>query len=275
VTIRSIPAVAGVLFFVLPTSGVAQPRTTHSCVVVAESGAIQRWNGSTAECATRLSPASTYKIPHALIGLETGVITEATVEKWDGVRRPSQPKWNQDHTVLSAMRPSVLWFFQAMAPRIGATRAHEWLQRFQYGNADTSGPITQYWVNGQLRISPDEQLAFVKKFYDGVLPVSKHHADRLREALEQAPGTVENARGVTQLDARWRPGISLNSKTGASTIESGESVSWLVGQLAVERRKIVFVGAVWRRRGGVDTLDATRLAIKTFVERGVLQLRPR
>jgi beta-lactamase class D len=39
-----------------------------------------------------LSPASTYKIPHALIGLETGVITEDTVEKWDGVRHPDQPK---------------------------------------------------------------------------------------------------------------------------------------------------------------------------------------
>ena len=131
--------------------------------------------GSAAECSTRLSPASTYKIPHALIGLETGVITETTVEKWDGVRHPEQPKWNQDHTVLSAMRPSVLWFFQAMAPRIGAARAHEWLQRFDYGNMDTSGPITQYWVNGRLRISPDEQLVFLDKFYDGTLQVSKAH----------------------------------------------------------------------------------------------------
>lgn len=200
----------------------AQTFERHSCVVVSEGGATERWNGTAADCATRLSPASTYKIPHALIGLETGVITETTVEKWDGVRHPDQPKWNFDHTVLSAMRPSVLWFFQRMAPRIGATRAHEWLQRFQYGNADTSGPITKYWLNGRLRISPDEQLAFVRKFYDGSLPVTKAHADRLREAMEQAPGTVENARGVTTLDAPWRDGISLNSKTGATTIASGD-----------------------------------------------------
>src|SRR5262245_26816543 len=143
----------------------AQTTATHSCVVVSEGGQSERWAGSAAECATRLSPASTYKIPHALIGLETGVITESTVERWDGVRHPEQPKWNQDHTVLSAMRPSVLWFFQAMAPRIGAARAHQWLQRFGYGNTDTSGPITLYWVNGQLRISPDEQLVFLNKFY--------------------------------------------------------------------------------------------------------------
>ena len=251
----------------------AQTVAPHSCVVVIDGGVTYRWNGSVAECATRLSPASTYKIPHALIGLETGVITETTVGKWDGVAYPNQPKWNQDHTVLSAMRPSVLWFFQAMAPRIGAARAHEWLTRFGYGNTDTSGPVTQYWVNGRLRISPDEQLAFVKKFYDGGLPVAKAHTDRLKQALEQAAGTVENARGVTKLDAEWSPGSSLNSKTGASTIASGESVSWLVGQLTVNRRALIFASAVWRPDGGVDTLDATRLAVKTFVDRGVLPPR--
>ena len=253
--------------------GGAQTAPPRSCMVVNDGRTSQRWIGSAADCTTRLSPASTYKIPHALIGLETGVITETTVEKWDGVRHPDQPKWNQNHTVLSAMRPSVLWFFQAMAPRIGAARAHEWLQRFQYGNTDTSGPITQYWINGRLRISPDEQFAFVKKFYDDDLPVSKAHIDRLQGALEQDPGTVENARGITTLDADWRPGIALNSKTGATTIASGESVSWLVGQLTVDQRKLVFVSAVWRASGGVDTLDAARLAIKTFVDRGVLRRR--
>ena len=106
--------------------------------------------------------------------------------------------------MLSAMRPSVLWFFQRMAPRIGAERAREWLQRFAYGNADTSGPITLYWVNGRLRISPDEQLAFLTKFYAGTLPVRKEHVDRLKDAMVQAPGTVENARGVHTLAAGWR-----------------------------------------------------------------------
>ena len=86
----------------------------------------------------------------------------------------------------------------------------------------------------------------------------------------QAPGTVENARGVHKLDATWRNGVALSSKTGATTIESGESVSWLVGQLTVDDRKLTFASAVWRAKGGVDTLDATRLAIKTFVDRGVL-----
>ena len=88
--------------------------------------------------------------------------------------------------------------------------------------------------------------------------------------MEQVPGTVENARGVTKLDAEWRSGIMLNSKTGATTIASGQSVSWLVGRLSIDQRHIVFASAVWRDQGGVDGLDATRLAIKTFVDRGAL-----
>ena len=257
-----------------PITGVAQ-EPARACVVIVENGTTERWAGSEADCATRLSPASTYKIPHALIGLETQTVTATTIEKWDGTKYPDQAKWNTDHTVLSAMRPSVLWFFQRMAPRIGAARARQWLDRFEYGNRDTSGPITLYWVNGTLRISPDEQLAFLKKFYDGALPVSKVHLDQVKGAMYQAPGQVENARGVHPLDAQWGPAIRLNSKTGASTIASGESVSWLVGELTVARRRIVFASALWRDTGGVDSLDATRLSIKTFVDRGVLSARAR
>ena len=261
-------AIAG-LFVLLLAAAVSSQSPHHSCFVVAEeSRTAQRWAGSAAECATRLSPASTYKIPHALIGLETGVITTATVEQWDGVRHPQQPKWNQDHTVLTSMKPSVLWFFQRMAPRIGAGRAREWLQRFQYGNADTSGAITLYWVNHQLQISPDEQLAFLRRFYAGDLPVSKTHLEAVKGAIQQVPGTVENARGVHQLAARWRDGITLNSKTGA-TMTAGAAVSWLVGQLTIDGRHLVFASAVWRK-GEVDGLDATHLAIDRFVARGIL-----
>jgi beta-lactamase class D len=270
------PRTAIVVALILGVTALGRAQSAvRSCVVVSDAGKQDRWEGSARECATRLSPASTYKIPHALIGLETRTVTATTLEKWDGTKFPNQPKWNLDHTVLTAMRPSVLWFFQRMAPRIGAARAKEWLDRFEYGNRDTSGPISTYWVNGTLRISPDEQLAFVKKFYDASLPVAPLHIEQVNGAMSQAPGMVENARGEHPLDAQWRQGIRLSSKTGASTIASGESVSWLVGELTVDQRRLVFASAVWRETGGVDTLDAARLAIKTFVDRGVLAARAR
>lgn len=241
-----------------------------SCVVIlnAGSGQVTRTGD---RCGTALSPASTFKIPHALVALETGVVTTDTIEKWDGTRHPEQPSWDRDHTVLSAMRPSVLWFFQRIAPRIGAGRMHEWLQKLEYGNADTSGPIREYWVNGRLRISPEAQVQFLRRFYAGELPIAARHVAAVRGALEQQPGTQQNARGVHKLEVPWPAGTSLNAKTGATTIANGESVSWLVGQLTVADARYVFASAVWRERGGVDTLDGTREAMRVFKERKMLQ----
>src|SRR5688500_12921007 len=72
-----------------------------------------------AACQTRFSPASTFKIPHALVALETGVVSTDTQIRWDGTRYQRQLKWNQDHTIISALRPSALWVFQRIAPKIG------------------------------------------------------------------------------------------------------------------------------------------------------------
>ena len=207
-------------------------------------------------CDTALSPASTFKIPHALVALETGVVTAGTVEKWDGTRHPDQPSWDRDHTVLSAMRPSVLWFFQRIAPRIGAERMHEWLQKLDYGNADTSGPIREYWVNGRLRISPDAQLQFLQRFYAGELPISARHVAAVRGALEQQPGTQQNARGVHTLEVPWPAGMSLNAKTGASTIANGESVSWLVGRRL--RTRVTYLRARFSAIAAASTRSMAR-----------------
>ena len=67
-----------------------------------------------AECARATAPASTFKIPHALIALQTGMITPATVVEWDGTKYWSAP-WQRSHTVDSAIKWSVLPFFQRTA----------------------------------------------------------------------------------------------------------------------------------------------------------------
>jgi beta-lactamase class D len=247
----------------------------RSCVIIQEAAANAGWVSDAKACATRLCPASTFKIPHALVALETGVISADTVERWDGVRHPRQPLWDKDHTVLSAMRPSVVWFFQRIAPRIGAERMRGWLEKLKYGNADTSGDVTMYWLNGVLRVSPDEQVAFLRRFYTGTLPMAAAHQKSVRDALDQRPGTVENSLGVHDLDGHWTPDVRLNAKTGASTTAGGETVSWLAGALSVGGRDHVFASAVWGDDEAVDILDGPRLAVKAFIERDLLQATPR
>jgi beta-lactamase class D len=242
----------------------ANQANDSSCVVVQELSADKphhvRGNG----CWSRLSPASTFKIPHALVALQTGVVTIDTVEKWNGRRYDAQPKWNQDHTIVTSLRPSVLWFFQRIAPRVGASRIGEWLDKFEYGNRDTSGPVTEYWINGRLAISPVEQVAFLRRFYQGELPVATQYIRAVRDGLQQHRGTIENARGVHRLDGDWR-NATLNAKTGATTTPDYR-VSWLVGLLDVSGRQHLFASAVSRKDGEVDALAATRQAIRTFID---------
>jgi beta-lactamase class D len=258
--------VVGILL--LAVAPAASQSLAHSCVVIQQAAEDQPLVRR-GECETRLSPASTFKIPHALVALETGVVTADTFEKWDGTKYARQPKWMRDHTVISALRPSVLWFYQRIAPRIGAARMAEWLAKFEYGNRDVSGPITEYWVNGRLQISPMEQVVFLRRMFDLSLPVRREHVKHVVAGLVQDRGAVENSLGVHPLEGDWTS-TGLIAKTGA-TSTSAYRVSWLVGRLITSAgRPYLFAAAVWKQSGEVDTLDATRLAVRQFVESGLL-----
>jgi beta-lactamase class D len=247
---------------------VAQDRPARSCVIIQELGAGKPLVRKGAACDTPLSPASTFKIPHALVALELGVVTPESVEKWDGTRYERQVKWNQDHTVMSSLRPSVLWFFQRIAPRIGAARMSEWLAKFDYGNRNVTGPITEYWINGRLQISAAQQVDFLRKLFLGALPVQPRHVAVVRKGLEQRPGTQENALGVHVLNGEWSQAL-LTAKTGATTTDEYR-VSWLVGHLRARDREYVFASVVWQPGGALDTLTAARQAAAAFVDAKLL-----
>src|SRR6187455_3197437 len=74
------------------------------------------------ECAVSTIPCSTFKIPHAIIALETGVLADAShVERWDGTEQPMDA-WERDHDLGSAIRNSVVWYFRRTAAAIGPDR---------------------------------------------------------------------------------------------------------------------------------------------------------
>ena len=129
-------------------------------------------------------PASTFKIPNSLIALETGVVADPDKEifKWDGVKRSIEP-WNKDHTLRSAIAASVVPVYQEIARRIGAERMQKYVDLFEYGNRDIGGGIDQFWLTGDLRIDPMQQIDFVDRLRRGVLPVSKRSQDLVRDIL--------------------------------------------------------------------------------------------
>lgn len=149
-------------------------------------------------------PASTFKIPLALIGLETGAVADGNeVFAWDGKPR-WRPAWERDHTLPSAMKDSVVWVFQAIARRVGRPAIRDWLARFDYGNGDLAGGTDLFWLQGAFRVSAVEQVAFLRKLAEGRLPVTARSRRNVSEALlaERCGDAVIRAKTGTALSSR-------------------------------------------------------------------------
>lgn len=137
------------------------------------------------QCQQQLSPCSTFKIPNALIGLQTGVITGPDdLKKWDGTER-SRKEANRDHTLQSAISESIPWYFQALARDVGEERMAQWLQQLDYGNQDISAGIDLFWLGSSLKIDAHQQLKLIRDLWHGALPFDPDYQQQVRDMLVQ------------------------------------------------------------------------------------------
>lgn len=160
-------------------------------------------------------PASTFKIPNSLIALETGVVQDPDkdVFPWDGVKRGIEA-WNKDHTMRSAILVSAVPVYQEIARRIGEERMQKYVDLLDYGNRDIGGGIDQFWLTGNLRIDPVEQIDFVDRLRRRALPISKRSQDLVCDILP-----------VTKVGESV-----IRAKSGLLGAERGEpSLGWMVG----------------------------------------------
>ena len=130
------------------------------------------------------------------------------------------------------------------------------MKAFAYGNQDASGPLTSFWLGDSLQISPDEQLAFLRRFFDGQLPVSEEAARTVRQILVQPTGRIVNATGEHTLGKSWPAGTTLYAKTGRGA-DQGRPVVWLVGRVVRGDRAWTFVSCVI---GSDESMAAVELA---------------
>ncbi len=194
-------------------------------------------------CDEATIPASTFKVPHALIALDTGVVSDPeAMVKWDG-REYWLDSWERDHNLRTAIYHSVVWFFQGTARAIGPERMTEYLQAFDYGNASVE-PIDQFWLEkGSLRVTPAQTLRFWADLYRARLPKGAEHLPLLRALLVRPPssfaGRMEDGTSVPQVSAQ----MIFSAKTGTGGHEKG-AVFWMAGHVECPGREHVFVSRV-------------------------------
>lgn len=231
------------------------------CFVIARlDGGEPAQAGPSKECDLGTSPASTFKIPHALIALQTGVITPATIMRWDG-SEDGFASWHRDHTVDTAIKSSVLPFFQRTAASIGRARMVSHLRAMRYSSDSFEGEQTTFWINGDLVVSPREQVAFLRRMFTYRLPIDRSHVDVVKRALVMPERKISNAAGLHEFPLRWTPPVVFHAKTGNTQV-NGDRVSWLVGEVESKGGSYVFAARVRSSTRPLGTTAGADLALR-------------
>lgn len=185
--------------------------SVNGVFVLCKSSSNSCTTNNAARASTAYIPASTFKIPNALIGLETGVIKdERQVFKWDG-KPKAMKQWERDLTLRGVLQVSAVPVFQQIAREIGETRMQKYLTLFSYGNANIGGGIEKFWLDGQLRISALNQVTFLESLYLNDLPASKENQLIVKEAIftEATPEYLVHAKtGYSGVGSEANPGIA-------------------------------------------------------------------
>ncbi|ENY72971.1 beta-lactamase [Aeromonas diversa CDC 2478-85] len=195
------------------------------------------------ECSQRLPPASTFKIPLALMGFDSGFLVDAGHPALPFKQGDEDwlPAWRETTTPSRWMTYSVVWYSQRLTEWLGAERFQQYVDRFDYGNRDLSGTpgqhdgLTQAWLSTSLAISPEEQARFLGKMVSGKLPVSATTLARTAEILK-----------VTEID-----GWQVYGKTGMGypkrldgTPNREQQIGWFVGWASKGGERRIFVHTV-------------------------------
>ncbi len=217
-------------------------------------------------CETRFPPASTFKIPLAVMGFDSKVLVDRnTSYKWDGKKR-FLDVWNKDHSAYTWMQESVVWFSQELTPKIGMQKIENYLSAFEYGNQDMSGGIKFAWLlpklpeKNSLKISAFEQVGFMKKLWRGELKATSDSQLKTIDIL-----VAEGSRN----------GNRILGKTGSGSSENnnGLRLGWWIGFLETKSDQYVVVINFTDKQKSTEATfggpESRTMAKKLLVEKGL------
>ncbi len=226
----------------------------NGCRIINEKGLKQRH-----------SPYSTFKIPHTLIALESGAVKSVDERiEWDPLKYPAATywpeTWKKSQTLTTAFQRSVVWYYQTLVPRIDTNQYKKWLEKFQYGNQTFTPGSNQFWLNGEIKISPEEQVSFLVCL------------------LKNRCGVNSEIFSAFELIAlqESKNGLSLYAKTGAGPIDpnnfDGAFEGWYVGYVKNNDGKPVTTFATYLQADSFSALQNYRkeLSLQLLTDLGFL-----
>lgn len=178
-------------------------------------------------CEVPYAPFSTFKFPLALIGYDAGILRDEHNPSWEyrpELKASKRERMTTDPVIWE--RESILWYSREITRRLGSERFRDYVERLDYGNRDVSDwhgkdGLLHSWLGGPLKISPDEQSAFVARFLTRDLPVSDHAFRMTAKIMPTFP-----------IEGGW----TVHGKTGSGwlrnddgSVDKSKPLGWFVG----------------------------------------------
>ena len=183
-------------------------------------------------CTSRFTPCSTFKVPLAVMGFDSGLLQDAHQPKWP--YKTEYGTFQSDHKLVDPsewLRDSIVWYSQHLTRQLEMDRFRHYLESFTYGNCDVSGGLTEAWLCNSLQISPQEQVAFVRRLVRGELTASARSQELTRSIMPSFQS---------------KSGWAVQGKTGSGWLGRGQALDksrplgWFVGWAKKGDRTVVF-----------------------------------
>jgi beta-lactamase class D len=189
-------------------------------------------------CDQPFTPMSSFKLPLALMGYDSGVLADEHTPLWHYKTEFNASRREQksvDPTIWEA--DSIVWYSQEITRRLGEKAFADYVVKFDYGNKDVSGApgkqgLTHAWLMTSLKISPDEQAKFVSRMLAGKLPISSKALKMTQKIIpmfQSGDGWV--------VHGKTGSGWMRNSK---GEIDRNRPIGWFVGWAEKDGRQLVF-----------------------------------
>ncbi len=184
-------------------------------------------------------PGGTFKLFLSLVGFETGNIQSPGVDVSE-----LKTTWKPEREAKAVYQSSSVHYYEILSHNIGQPEIKNWMDKVQYGNADTSGGIPRFWQNGGLKISSDAQVAFMRRLYEHKLPFSEVNMEKVKGMM-----AIEDTMGY-----------SLKGKTGWAE-EDNEDIGWFVGYIETKDDTFFFANCIQSTDPGNPYFENARMDI--------------
>lgn len=184
-------------------------------------GTLHIWNEARAR--QRYIPASTFKIPNTLIGLETGAVKNVDEVLPYGGKPQWIKAWEQDLSLREAIKISSVPIYQELARRVGLAQMKASVEKLEYGNRKIGEVVDRFWLDGPLEISAMEQVEFLHRLLKGALPVQNSSLKAVKD--------IVSTEQFGQSTIHYKTGWCVSTKPG---------IGWIVGWVEKGERLLPF-----------------------------------